>query len=70
MRAASDAGFPEIILKDNGFAPLAKPSGRGFDACAQGQLLFLGPTFHDNVYKTICRTQCLNLNDIARRICE
>lgn len=70
MQAAFDAGFPEIILKDNGFAPLAKPSGRHFDACASGQLLFLGPTRHDNERKTITRGQCLSLNDIAERLCR
>lgn len=70
MRAAFDAGFPEIILKDNGFAPLAKPSGKSFDACALGQLLFLGPTYHSNEHKSISRTECLGLNDIARRLCE
>lgn len=70
MRAAFDAGFPEIILKDNGFAPLAKPSGKSFDACALGQLLFLGPTYHSNERKTITRSECLGLNEIARRLCE
>jgi len=70
MRAAFDAGFPEIILKDNGFAPLTKPSGKSFDACARGQLLFLGPTFHSNERKTISRSECLGLNEIARRLCE
>jgi len=70
MRAAFDAGFPEIILKDNGFAPLTKPSGKSFDACARGQLLFLGPTCHSNERKTITRSECLALNEVARRLCE
>lgn len=70
MRAAFTAGFPEIILKNNGFAPLTKPSGASFDACASGQLLFLGPTFHSNENKTIKRSECLNLNDIAERLCR
>lgn len=70
MREAFDTGFPEIILKNNGLAPLAKPTGKSFDACAKGQLLFLGPTFHSNEYRTISRSECLNLNEIARKICE
>ena len=70
MREAFDAGFPEIILKDNGFAPLTKPTGRSFDACANGQLLLLGPTYHNNEYKTICRSECLNLNEIVRKMTE
>lgn len=70
LRAAFEAGYPEIILKDNGFAPLTKPSGKSFDACSRGQLLFLGPTFHSNEHKTISRTECFSLNEIARRLCE
>lgn len=70
MRTAFAEGFPEIILKDNGFAPLTKPSGKSFDACVRGQLLFLGPTYHSNERKTISRNKCLVLNDIARRLCE
>lgn len=70
MRAAFKEGYPEIILKDNGFAPLTKPSGQSFDACARGQLLLLGPIEHENERKTITRGQCLSLNDVAERICE
>lgn len=70
MRSAFTAGFPEIILKNNGFAQLTKPSGASFDACASGQLLFLGPTFHSNENKTIKRSECLNLDDIAERLCR
>ena len=70
MRAAFEEDFPEIILKDNGFAPLTKPAGKCFDACARGQLLFLGPTYHSNERKTITRSECLALNEVARRLCE
>ena len=70
MRAAFEKGYPEIIIKDNGFAPLTKPSGAGFDACASGQMLFLGPTYHSNERKTITRSQCLSLNDIAEKLCH
>ena len=41
MKAAFEHGFPVIVLQENGFAPLAKPGGRRFDACAQGRLLML-----------------------------
>ena len=37
MRAAFDAGYPLIILQENGFTDLAKPGGARFDACARGQ---------------------------------
>lgn len=70
MKAAFDNGFPEIILKDNGFAPLTKPSGKHFDTCANGQLLLLGPISHSNERKAISRNECLSLNDIAARLCQ
>lgn len=70
MRAAFEAGFPEVILVENGFTELAKPGGRRFDACAKGQLLILAPWEHHNDRRTITRSQCLELNDMARRLCQ
>ena len=69
MKAAFEQGFPVIVLQENGFAPLAKPGGRRFDACAQGQLLMLAPWEHHNDKRLIRRDQCLNLNEMARAIC-
>ncbi len=70
MKAAFELGYPVIILQENGFAPLAKPGGRRFDACAAGRLLMLAPWEHHNDRKTISRDQCLTLNDMARTICS
>ncbi len=70
MRAAFDAGYPLIILQENGFTDLAKPGGARFDACARGQLLLLAPWEHHNERLVIRRDQCLQLNEMARRICE
>lgn len=70
MRAAFDAGYPLIILQENGFTDLAKPGGARFDACARGQLLLLAPWAHHNEHLLIRRDQCLQLNEMARRICE
>ena len=70
MRAAFDAGYPLIILQENGFTDLAKPGGARFDACARGQLLLLAPWEHHNERLVICRDQCLQLNEMARQICE
>ena len=70
MRAAFDKGFPVIFLQENGFTDLAKPGGVRMDACARGQLLILAPWEHHNERITIRRGQCLELNEIARRICE
>ncbi len=50
--------------------PFGKTLGKSFDACARGRLLYLGPTCHSNEHKTISRTECLGLNEIARRLCE
>jgi hypothetical protein len=70
MRAAFDAGYPLIILQENGFTDLAKPGGARFDACARGQLLLLAPWEHHNERLVIRRDQCLQLNEMARQICE
>ena len=69
MKAAFEHGFPVIVLQENGFAPLAKPGGRRFDACAQGRLLMLAPWEHHNDRRVIKRSQCLDLNEMARVIC-
>ena len=70
MRAAFEEGHPLIILQENGFTELAKPSGKRMEACARGQLLLLAPWNHHNERLTIRRDQCLALNDMARVICE
>ena len=56
--------------KENGFTDLAKPGGMRMDACARGQLLILAPWEHHNEKILIKRGQCLELNEIARAICE
>ncbi len=69
MRAAFEKGYPLIVLKVNGFTELAKPSGRSMEACACGQLLIVAPWEHHNEQIPITRKQCLQLNELARRIC-
>ena len=69
MKAAFEHGYPVIVLQENGFAPLAKPGGQRFDACAQGRLLMLAPWEHHNDRRVIKRNQCLDLNEMARVIC-
>lgn len=70
MRAAFEEGLPLIYLQENGFTDLAKPEGRRMDACARGQLLILAPWVHHNEKTAIKREQCLELNEMARLICE
>lgn len=69
MKAAFEHRFPVIVLQENGFAPLAKPGGKRFDACAQGRMLMLAPWEHHNDRRLIKRNQCLDLNEMARVIC-
>lgn len=70
MRAAFEAGYPLILLQENGFTDLAKPGGLRFDACAEGRMLILAPWEHHNERRTIRRDQCLTLNDMAAMICR
>ena len=70
MRAAFEEGLPLVYLQENGFTDLAKPGGLRMDACARGQLLILAPWEHHNEKIAIKRGQCLELNEMARAICE
>ena len=70
MRAAFEENMPLIILQENGFTDLAKPSGRRMEACACGQLLLLALWEHHNEQLTIRRDQCLSLNALAMEICN
>lgn len=70
MRAVFEEGLPLVYLQENGFTDLAKPGGKRMDACARGQLLILAPWEHHNEKITIKRGQCLELNEMARAICE
>ena len=70
MRAAFEEGLPLIYLQENGFTDLAKPGGQRMDACARGQLLILAPWEHHNEKLAIKRDQCLQLNEMAKAICN
>ena len=67
-RAALDAQQPLIVILENGFAPLYKPPGKYFEACANGLLLMLAPWPHHTERRTITRRQCLELNGMAHAI--
>ncbi len=69
MRTAFEESMPLIVLLENGFTDLAKPSGRRMEACARGQLLLLAPWEHHNEQLPISRNQCLSLNALAKEIC-
>lgn len=67
-RAVLDAGLPLIVILENGFAPLYKPQGKYFEACARGLLLMHAPWPYHMEKRTITRSQCLALNGMASAI--
>lgn len=75
--AAVDAGHSLIVLRNEPFPPMFKPSGRFFDACAEGRLLFLycedlgpnGLTPCASNRKSITRAECLAMNALVAEIC-
>jgi len=69
-RVALQEKLPLILLQENGFPELYKPSGELFDACAEGRLLLLAPWPYHTRRQTITREQCKLLNSMAERIAE
>ena len=67
-RSALAARLPLIVLLENGFPPLYKPSKNYFEACASGRLLMLAPWPHHSDKRPITRSQCLALNTFAKDI--
>ena len=67
-REAQKRGLPLIALQNMGFAPLQKPTGRLFDACANGRLLLLAPAAwpYSTQTKEMTRFDATALNRIAQ----
>ena len=70
MGMAFEAGYPIILLLENGFSPYQKPGGRQFEACSEGRLLLIAPWSHHDDYRKITRAQCNELNALAKQISE
>lgn len=70
LREAMNRGYRIILLRENGFPKLYKPSGESFNACSAGLLLQISPWEYHMEKRTITRTQCLELNAMAERIVE
>ena len=70
LREAMNRGYRIILLRENGFPKLYKPSGESFDACAKGLLLQISPWEYHMEKKTITRAQCLELNALVGRIAD
>ncbi|MDO4195893.1 MAG: hypothetical protein Q4D33_07035 [Prevotellaceae bacterium] len=68
LREAMNRGYKIILLRENGFPELYKPSGEAFYACAEGILLQISPWNYHTEKRTITREQCLLLNALAEKI--
>lgn len=68
LREAMNRGYRIILLRENGFPKMYKPSGESFDACSEGLLLQICPWEFHMEKKAITRAQCLELNAMAERI--
>ncbi len=68
LREARNRGYNIILLRENGFSDLYKPSGEAFDACAAGLLLEISPWPYHMDRQVISREQCLYLNALAEKI--
>ena len=70
MREAMNCGYRLILLRENGFSPLYKPSGEAFDACSEGRLLQVSPWEYHMQRRIISREQCLFLNRLAEYLAQ
>lgn len=70
MREAMNRGYRLILVRENGFPPLYKPSGEAFNACSEGRLLQVSPWEYHMQRRTISREQCLLLNRLAEHLAK
>ena len=68
LREAMNCGYRIILLRENGFPKMYKPSGESFNACSDGLPLQISPYNYHMEKRNITRTQCLELNELAERI--
>ena len=68
--AALENGVALIVLLLNGLPPYYKPKPRYLEACAKGRLLLLAPFPYQTEKIAFMRQRCLQLNDIAAKLCD
>ena len=68
--AAMSEGIPLIVLLLKGFSQYFKPQPRYLKACEEGRLLMIAPFPYQNEKIDNMRQRCLQLNDLAAKICE
>lgn len=67
MNRAIDDGLPIIVLTTKKYSNKEKPSGKLFDACANGKLLLVSPQLKNEQHE-LTGAQCRELNDLAHAI--
>ena len=70
MRTALDARMPLIFLTPWGFNTFSKPGHQYYEACSEGRFLMLAPWPHQNEKIPLTRSMCLELNEMAKEICN
>ena len=70
MDAILEARLPQIFLSPRGFNEYSRPGHRYYEACAEGRFLILAPWPHNNRETPLTRQMCLELNKMAKEICE
>lgn len=68
--AALNEHVPLIVLLLNGLSPFFKPQPKYLEACTEGRLLMLSPFPYQNEKVENMRQRCLQLNDMAAKICQ
>lgn len=68
--AILQARLPLIVLLLKGFPPFFKPEPHYLMACAEGRLLMISPYPWQNEKIENMRQRCLQLNNIASKICK
>lgn len=70
MEAALKEQRSLILLSPRGFNEYSRPGHRYYEACAEGRFLILAPWPHNNRATPLTRQMCLELNAMAKEICE
>ena len=70
MEAALKEQRSLIFLSPRGFNEYSRPGHRYYEACAEGRFLILAPWPHNNRATPLTRQMCLELNAMAKEICE
>lgn len=62
------AGYPIIVLVENGLTRYSKPAGEMFNTCALGKLLVLSPWEYHTSKSLLNRDKCTMLNEMAAQV--